>query len=74
LFGPADRVVKATTATIGRYFNERLNGVFAGVAAEPGVLRNARNNPLYLLCFAVGNPRAKEIALRIATHLLKEVR
>lgn len=76
LFGPADRVVKATTATIGRYFNERLKGVFAGVATEPGVLRNSRNNPLYLLCFAVGNPgaRAKEIALRIANHLLKEVR
>jgi len=46
------------------------------VVAEPGVLRNSRNNPLYLLCFAVGNPgaRAKEIALRIANHLLKEVR
>ena len=75
LFGDdVERVVKATTATIGRYFNERLKGIFAGVAAEPGVLRNSRNNPLYLLCFAVGNPRAKEIALRIATHLLKEVR
>ena len=67
-------MVKATTERIGRYFNERLNGVFAGVAAEPGVLRNSRNNPLYLLCFAVGNARGKEIALRIATHLLKEVR
>lgn len=72
--GDQERVVKATTDTIGRYFNARLNGVFAGVAAEPGVLRNSRNNPLYLLCFAVGNPRGKEIALRIATHLLKEVR
>ena len=72
--GDQERVVKATTDTIGRYFNERLKGVFAGVAADPGVLRNSRNNPLYLLCFAVGNPRGKEIALRIANHLLKEVR
>jgi three-Cys-motif partner protein len=73
--GEQERVVKASTETIGRYFNRRLEGVFAGVAAKPGVLRNSKNNPLYLLCFAVGNPsdRAKTIALRIANHLLKEV-
>jgi three-Cys-motif partner protein len=75
LFGDdQERVVKATMDTFGRYFNERLKGAFAGVAAKPGVLRNSRNNPLYLLCFAVGNPGGKEIALRIANHLLKEVR
>ena len=59
--------------TIGRYFNNRLSEIFAGVAGEPGVLRNSRNNPLYLLCFAVGNQRGKKVALRIAEHLLKEV-
>jgi hypothetical protein len=38
------------------------------------VLRNSRNVPLYLLCFAVGNAgKGKDIALRIANHLLKEV-
>lgn len=75
LFGDEqDRVVKATTETIGRYFNQRLEGVFSGVAAEPAVLRNSKNNPLYLLCFAVGNRRGRDIALRIADHLLKEVR
>jgi three-Cys-motif partner protein len=68
------RVVKATMESIGRYFNNRLKEVFAGVADEPGVLRNSVNNPLYLLCFAVGNVRGKNIALRIAEHLLKEVR
>lgn len=75
LFGnDQERVVKATMATIGRYFNTRLRGVFAGVVDEPGVLRNTANNPLYLLCFAVGNDRGKDIALRIAKHLLKELR
>lgn len=69
-----DRVVKASTEMIGRYFNTRLEDVFAGVAVKPGVLRNSRNSPLYLLCFAAGNPRGKEIALRIANHLLKEMR
>lgn len=69
-----ERVVKAKTETIGRYFNNRLKNIFAGVADKPGVLRNSVNNPLYLLCFAVANERGKEIALRIAEHLLKDVR
>lgn len=77
LFGDdEDRVVKAKLDAIGAYFNERLASVFAGVAQQPGVLRNSSNSPLYLLCFAVGNDKgkAKEIALRIANHLLKELR
>lgn len=72
LFGTdEERVVKASTATIGRYFVERLAAIFVGVVREPGILRNSANNPLYLLCFAVGNPRGKDVALRIAGHLLK---
>jgi three-Cys-motif partner protein len=75
LFGEdEERLVKVKMETIGRYFIDRLKRVFAGVAQKPGVLRNSANNPLYLLCFAVGNERGKEIALRIAEHLLKEVR
>lgn len=69
-----ERVVKATVETIGRYFNDRLKGVFAGVAPEPGVLRNSMSNPLYLLCFAVANEHGRKIALRIASHLLKDLR
>jgi three-Cys-motif partner protein len=75
LFGPdEERVVKASKETIGRYFNNRLKSVFFGVASEPGVLRNSVNCPLYLLCFAVGNDKGAPIALKIANHLLKEVR
>jgi hypothetical protein len=47
--------------------------VFAGVAEEPGVLWNSSKNPLYMFCFAVGNERGKDIALRIANHLLKTI-
>lgn len=72
LFGESDHLVKATTETIGRYFNERLRSVFAGVADQPKVLRNSANCPLYLLCFAVGNDNGAPIALRIANHLLRE--
>ncbi len=75
LFGTDQEVVvKASMETIGRYFVQRLEGVFAGVVREPGILRNSSNNPLYLLCFAVGNLRGKDIALRIAGHLLKGLR
>lgn len=75
LLGDAgERVVKASMDVIGRYFIERLQTVFAGVADQPGVLRNSSNNPLYLFCFAVGNPRGKPVALRIARHLLKDLR
>lgn len=74
LFGSdEERVVKATNDTIGRYFNNRLKSVFPGVA-EPGVLRNSSKCPLYLLCFAAGNEKGAPIALKIANHLLKEVR
>ncbi len=72
LFGNEhDHVEKATMETIGSYFNNRLKNVFAGVADQPGVLKNKVNNPLYLLCCAVGNERGKSIALRIAKHILK---
>ncbi|HEY1951380.1 MAG TPA: three-Cys-motif partner protein TcmP [Gemmatimonadaceae bacterium] len=73
LFGDAKVQVKASMNVMAGYFNRRLKEVFAGVA-EPGVLWNSANNPLYLLCFAVGNERGKDVALRIANHLLKEVR
>lgn len=73
LFGDDEsHLVKAGTETIGRYFNDRLASVFAGVAESPAVLRNSSNNPLYLLCFAVGNERGKKPALRIANHLLEK--
>lgn len=74
LFGNDRIQVKASMEVMARYFNDRLKQVFAGVVDEPGVLWNSANNPLYLLCFAVGNERGKDIALRIANHLLKEVR
>ena len=75
LFGnESAHVEKATMETIGRYFNNRLEQVFAGVVDQPGVLKNKVNSPLYLLCFAVGNERGKDIAMRIAGHLLKGLR
>ena len=66
--------MKATNDTIGRYFNKRLGELFAGVAEPPGVLRNSSNCPLYLFCFAAANEKGAKVALRIANHLLKDLR
>jgi three-Cys-motif partner protein len=73
LFGDQQVQVKASMDVMARYFNDRLKQVFAGVAEEPGVLWNSSRTPLYLFCFAVGNERGKDIALRIANHLLKTI-
>jgi len=74
LFGDHQVQVKASMDVMARYFNNRLKQVFVGVADEPGVLWNSSKNPLYMFCFAVGNERGKDIALRIANHLLKPLK
>ena len=66
-------VITAKTEIIGRYFNNRLKKIFAGVVDKPGVLRDSSNRPLYLLCFAAGNKHSKRIALRTAEDLLKKI-
>lgn len=55
---------------IEQYFIDRLNGTFAGVAKNPLSLRNSKNVPLYLLCFAAANSKGAPIAVRIAQHIL----
>jgi three-Cys-motif partner protein len=48
--------------TISEYFVSRLKDVFHKVADNPLPLRNSKNNPLYLLCFASANATAVKIA------------
>lgn len=75
LFGEEEEErVKATVDEIGRFFLNRLCTVFPGVTSQPGILHNSRSSPLYLLCFAAANPRGARVALRIANHLLRELR
>ena len=59
---------------IERYFVKRLKEIFSGVAENPLPLRNSKNVPLYLLCFAAGNPKGAPTAVNIAQDiLLKEL-
>ena len=72
LFADESALTKDTDfEAIGDYFVERLRDVFVEVSPEYKTLRNSRNSPLYLLCFAASNPRGAPIAIRIANHILR---
>jgi three-Cys-motif partner protein len=58
--------------SISEYFVKRLKTVFAGVAENPRPLFNSRNIPLYLLCFASGNPKGAKTAIKIAHDILRK--
>ncbi|MFN4293626.1 MAG: three-Cys-motif partner protein TcmP [Thermoflexales bacterium] len=73
LFGTEESVRReADLKNIGHFFIERLETAFGegGVLRKLMVLRNSRKSPMYLLCFACGNPKAKQPALRIADDLV----
>jgi len=70
LFGDTNSIIKADIDVIQKYFVGRLRSIFEGVAPNPAILRNSKNSPLYLLCFAAANPKGAKIALRIASHIL----
>lgn len=58
--------------TIGQYFVERLRSVFSEVSEKPLILYNSCQSPLFLLCFASGNPKGSKTAIKIAKHILKK--
>ncbi len=71
LFGEQDLHSKqANFDQIGKFFVERLKTVFTAVADNPLPLCNSKNVPLYLLCFAAGNPKGAPTAVKIAQHIL----
>ncbi|MBK9051355.1 MAG: three-Cys-motif partner protein TcmP [Chloroflexi bacterium] len=55
---------------IGHFFINRLKTVVAGGVEKPLFLRNTRNNPLYMLCFAAGHTRGARTAIKIASDIL----
>jgi three-Cys-motif partner protein len=63
---------KASFETIAQYFNDKLKSVFTEVAPNPLFLSNSNNSPIFLLCFAAGNPKGAPIAVKIAQNILKQ--
>ncbi len=74
LFGAKnDSVTKiAGVDEILTFFLKRLNSVFEKTVEHPLILRNSKNSPMYALCFAAGNPKGAPIAVKIASHLVRE--
>jgi three-Cys-motif partner protein len=72
LFGDDQEIVEkdASFEAIGKYIVKRLETIFEEVVDTPYVLTNSKKSPLYMLCFAVGNPKAKGLATRIARDIL----
>lgn len=70
-----ERVEKVSMDRLAAYMLERLDTIFAGVAENPAWLHNSSHCPLYLFCFAVGNPspKARKLALKIAGDILSKV-
>ena len=71
LFGEEEFVRKeANFEQIGAFFLQRLSSIFARVADNPLYLRNSKNVPIYLLCFAAANERGAPTAVKIARDIL----
>lgn len=58
---------------IVRLYRKKLETVFTHVARESRPLINSQRTPLFEFMFAAGNPRGGEIAVPIASHLLKKL-
>ena len=56
---------------VAGFFLERLRSVFERVAENPYVLKNSKNCPLYLFCFAAGNPKGAPTAVKIAQDIMR---
>jgi three-Cys-motif partner protein len=71
IFGDDEHLEKtANFDSIGRYFVRQLETVFSGVSKRPRALYNSKNVPIFLLCFASGNPRGSKTAIKIADYIL----
>lgn len=54
---------------IGEFFLKRLKQIFVATSS-PLVLKNSRNSPLYLFCFAAGNQKGASTGLKIAGDII----
>lgn len=73
LFGPEETQWRnVTPEAVGRFFLARLKSIFVEVAPNPLPLMNSMNVPIYLLCFAAGNPKGAGPAVKIAGDILKK--
>jgi three-Cys-motif partner protein len=69
LFGEESIISKsATFESIASFFEKRLSTIFPHVAPSL-FLYNTKKNPLFMLCFAAGNPKGGKTAVKIAKQI-----
>jgi len=66
---------KVTIEEMKQYIIKLLNKTFPTVSPNSAILRNDKNSPLFLLCFAGSNPNptAHDLSLRGANYILKHI-
>jgi hypothetical protein len=64
--------IPAHSESLSDFITMRLNTVFAEANKKPLILRNSTGAPLFLLCFASGNPTGARIAVNIANHIINK--
>lgn len=62
----------ANTDQIKEYIIKRLNSIFPCVSQKPRILRNSKNAPMFLFCFAISSTskKAQKLGLKIANYIL----
>ena len=74
LFGEEEKLTRNNDLVkIGDFILERLKTIFFRVSPKPLILENSKNNPMYLLVFAVGNEKGSVPAMRIANYLINNI-
>lgn len=73
LFGTTTE--KADVEGVKNYILKRLGETFPTVSPKPVLLRNEKNSPIFLLCFAGSNPspKARATSLKVANHILSHM-
>jgi three-Cys-motif partner protein len=74
LFGNNEETIRnAQPVAIGEFFIRRLSTIFPQYVPEPLPLYNSKNSPMFMFCFAAGNPgKGGGIAAKIARHILAD--
>jgi three-Cys-motif partner protein len=74
LFGE-EHIEKETVNIIKKFIIDRLQNTFPTVSPKAVLLKNERNSPQFLLCFAGSNPSplAKNLSLKAADYILSHM-
>lgn len=59
---------------VGNFMIKRMETAFHSVLKETGELKNSKNNTIFILIFASGNPKGSSPAMKIAKDLIKNLK